>query len=327
MNPTKRQTAKQKAIIIAGQLIGIILLISILMLTGCSPAEGSSDTAKSNESSDNTQDEASDDLIKVRYGVMTGNIDHHIAAVAQEQGFYKDHGLDVEVTEYAAGINTIDAIITGQLDIGFVADYAGVNRIGNTSKDTDLRFFGQFASSAQTKLYVNPETISDLSDIKGKNIISLPGTVWDYWNGLTLEKAGITEFDVTPVPVDSAQSAIAVATSGDGDCFWASGENARQLEAIGWKPIMAQEDLDAVTYQFFMASQAYLLANEDTVAAFLSATQDAIDYVLNNTDDAAEIVNAKNGLDQEVFKNILNGYTLGIGFSQEGYDDLASINS
>jgi NitT/TauT family transport system substrate-binding protein len=34
-----------------------------------------------------------------------------------------------EISEFAAGINTIDAITTGQLDIGNFADYAGINRI------------------------------------------------------------------------------------------------------------------------------------------------------------------------------------------------------
>lgn len=41
----------------------------------------------------------------------------------------KTKGVTFEISEFAAGINTIDAITTGQLDIGNFADYAGINRI------------------------------------------------------------------------------------------------------------------------------------------------------------------------------------------------------
>ena len=41
----------------------------------------------------------------------------------------KTKGVTFEISEFAAGINTIDASTTGQLDFGNFADYAGINWI------------------------------------------------------------------------------------------------------------------------------------------------------------------------------------------------------
>lgn len=319
---------------ITAGILSVFLVVSAL--TGCGSLASSSESQGSanspSEASGSAAESGSEEagksggLTPVRLGVMTSNIDHEIALIAEDQGFYKENGLDVTITEYAAGINTVDAITTDQLDIGFVADYAGVNRIGNTSKDTDLRFFANFASSAQTDLYVNPKTISVLSDLKGKNFITQPGTVWDYWTGLTIQKAGLTSDDVNLVQVSSAAEGLAVAQSGGGDAYWASGANAQKLEEAGWKAILSQEELNAVTYQFYLATESYLEKNEETVESFLKATQETIDYIEDNSDEAAAFLNQKVGIEKSIFLAYLKAYDLGIGFSQDALDDLNSIN-
>lgn len=298
--------------------VAMVLVVSMIF-TGC--GQKSTDT-NSNSSSTNT-----DGLTTIRLGVMTSNISHQYAIIGQEQGIYKEHGLDVEVTEYAAGINTVDALVTGQLDVGFVADFAGINRIGNTSSNSNLRFFAQIASSAMTQFYVNPDKIKTLSDLKGKNVITLLGTVWEYWNAKTLEKAGLTTDDVEFKSVESAQDGLAVANSGEADAFWASGENASRLKAYGWEPILTQEDLESATYQIYMSNEEYLSQNQETVQKFLQATQEIIDYINDNTDEAADIINDKTGMDQDVFKNSLTAYNLGLDFDQKVYDELNEINN
>lgn len=299
-------------------MVAMVLVFS-MVLTGC--GQGSSDKNTTSESS------GSGELTTIRLGVMTSNISHQYAIIGQEQGIYEKYGLNVEVTEYAAGINTVDALATGQLDVGFVADFAGINRIGNTSSDSNLRFFAQIASSSMTKFYVNPEKIKTLSDLKGKNIITLLGTVWEYWNAQTLEEAGLTADDVEYKAVDSAQDGLAIANSGEADAFWASGENATRLEGYGWEPILTQEDLESATYQIYMTNEEYLSQNQETIQEFLKATQEIIDYINDNTDDAADIIYDKTGMSQDVFKNSLTAYELGLDFDQKVYDELNAINN
>lgn len=294
-----------------------LILVFSFLLTGC----GASGSSSENSGSSN------DSLTTVRLGVMTGNISHQYALIGQEKGIYEKYGLSVETTEYSAGINTVDAIVTGQLDIGFVADFAGINRIGNTSTDSNLKFFAQIANSAITELYVNPEKIKTLSDLKGKNIITLLGTVWEYWNAKTLDAAGLTADDVEYKAVDSAQDGLAIANSGDADAFWASGENASRLQEYGWKSIYTQQDMNTSTYQVYMSNSDYLSQNQETVQAFLKATQEIIEYIQNNTDDAADLIYEKTGMEQSVFKNSIDSYELTLSFDQDTYDTLNDINN
>lgn len=268
-----------------------------------------------------------DGAITLRYGVMTGNVDAWIATVAQQQGYYADNGLNVQVSEYASGINTVDAIATGQLDIGFVADFAGVNRIGNTSGASDLRFLARFSSSSSSKLYVNPDHVSTLSDLRGKGLLTVRGTVWEYWDGLTLQKAGLTSSDVNVESLESLQDAVSAAGAGNGDALWASGANAAKLVEYGWEPILTLEQLEAPTLLFLMSTESFAQSNAQALANFFKAEQQAIDFIASNTDEAADAVYQKNGLSQDQFKQSVAALDLGIGFTDSDYQELDNIKT
>lgn len=203
-------------------------------LAGCGTqsSQAAGDTKK--EDTQTAGDAKTQEVQTVRLGVMTGNSDHWVAEVGTEQGIFEKYGIELKVTEFAAGINTIDAIVTDQVDIGNLADYAAINRLGNTQDDTDLRLIANFSSSSTGKLYVNPKEVTSLTDLSGKGLVTLAGTVWDYWNAKTLEQAGIEGDQQVLVNVDSAQAALGVMTTGEGVAFWASGTNAKNLRKQGW---------------------------------------------------------------------------------------------
>ena len=122
----------------AAVLAGVVFVIA--GLTGCSknaenadkkstvPVAAAESTAAAEESKENEQIE----LTNVRLGVYTGGADHYIALVGKNQGIFEKYGLNVESYEFPSGIATVDAMTNDQVDIGMVADYALVNRIGNS---------------------------------------------------------------------------------------------------------------------------------------------------------------------------------------------------
>ncbi|MCD8018754.1 MAG: ABC transporter substrate-binding protein [Clostridiales bacterium] len=112
---------KQKA-------VSLLLVLGLAIgLTGCQSNsnvknEGTEDTLVTEESNYET----------IRVGVFTGGLDHYLAVIGSEEGIFQEYGINLELTEFASGINTVDAIVTGQADVGMAADFALVNRIGNT---------------------------------------------------------------------------------------------------------------------------------------------------------------------------------------------------
>lgn len=296
-------------------------------LAGCG-ASSQTNGSVQNESAKNESTQTTGDTKEVqtiRLGVMTGNSDHWVAEVGTEKGIFEKYGIELQVTEFAAGINTVDAIVTDQVDIGNLADYAAINRLGNTQDNTDLRMIANFESSSTGKLYVNPKEVTELSDISGKGLVTLAGTVWDYWNAKTFEQAGITEDQQVLVNVDSAQAALGVMTTGEGVAFWASGTNAKKLEEAGMEPLIAMDDLGLRTDSYFITTEKYIDENEELLTNYLKAFQETQDWVLENQEEAAEIVEEKTGIPKDQFLENLKQEKLLMGFTQDTIDHLNGI--
>lgn len=302
----------------------VVLLGTTLTITGCGNTGG---TPAAEQGAVEAKASENAGAVKLRLGVMTGNIEHLISVIGREKGFFEKNGIDLEVTEYAAGINSVDALTMDQLDVALAADFAILNRIGNT-EGSDLKIITSYAYAAGAggQLFVNPERIKDENDFKGKKLINLPGVVYEYWNELVRDKYGLTADELEFVNVDSQPSAVAVATRGDGDAFWGSGEVAAQLAALGWTPILNLSDLNAMTTMFFIAKEGYAKENSDTLKKFYAGVTETIEYIQSNTDDAAAIIESKAGLKPEMFKQIVAAMNLGIQFNTEEFEYLDGVN-
>ena len=290
-----------------------------------SASEGSATAETSTRSQ--TAAESFDDVapFTVRVGVCPNTDLYYLAIVDKHIDFFKDYGITYETTEFAVGINTIDAITTGQLDIGNFADYAGVNRIGNTVSDTNLRAFVNTGNHNSSELYVNPEKIKSGEDLDKGNLISIPGVVYEYEYGKAFETYGVNPEDATIVNVSSAAEAIALAASGEGDSFWASASVKDQFAAYGWQPLVDLDGVDARMYGYLVSTSDYLESHQREVAKFLKATREGFQYIEDHQDEVAEWINQETGFDKELFKRTWQENDHNYGFDQEAYEDLVKV--
>lgn len=310
--------------VFTGAAVLAVTLAAALGATGCGN-ESVSKGASGEASKESSSESSSGELTTLKFGVMTGNIDHQVITVGIEKGFFEENGIDLQYSEYAAGINTVDALTTDQIDVGIAADFAILNRIGNT-ENSDLKIVANYANIAAQKLYVDPEKISDIKDLKGKKLLNLQGTIWEYWDALTIQKAGLTKEDVELVNVDSQPSAVTVASQGDADAYWASGDTAAKLAGFGWKPVLELSDLDATTTMFFIARENYAKENAETLKKFYAGFQKTVDYIEANVDETASIISDKLGLTEENVKAIFASYDLGVQFKKNIYEYLDGVN-
>ena len=261
----------------------------------------------------------------IRVGVNSGDGNQYLKILDNHTNFLKDRGINLETTEFAAGINTIDAITTDQLDVGLFADYAGVNRIGNTLADTELRAFAMIRKSTNTDLYVNPNKIKEPKDIEGATAISMAGVVFEYDYGKFFETYDIDKSKVEIVNVGSAQEAIALAATNGADSFWVNKQIAPKFEEAGWKPLVNLADVDATMFSFLVANESYLEEHQAEVAKFLAVSDEAFEYIDANIDEFADWVQADIGLEKDLvirgWKEASHKYT----FPQEAYEDLLKV--
>lgn len=271
--------------------------------------------------------EKAEELTTVRIAIMTGGASHWYAVIGDKEGIFEKHGLKAEISEFAAGINTVDAVAMGQADFGNLADYAAVNRIGNTKDETNLVIIDRLSTSSGSTnggLYV-ADGITSVKELAGVPFATQTGTVWDYWLAKTYEYAGIAETDQNIVSVDSIASAVALMTTGDVQAVWASGQNAQKLEDAGFKPILTLNDLDLYTDAYYISTTDYVEKNPEVVQAFIEAQEETAEWIENNKEAAAKDFEAASGVKTEQFLSDIESSKLVTDFTAETLEHLNGI--
>lgn len=283
---------------------------------------GSNDSDKTEDSA--SESDASTELTTVRAAIMTNGAMHWISVIGDESGIFENHGIKLEISEFAAGINTVDAIVTEQADIGNLADYAAVNRFGNT-QDKNLRIISRISTGTGGALYVDGSKIQSLEDLAGEPFATQVGTVWDYWNAKAYEAGGVAKEDQNIVSVDSGASAVTLMTTGEATAFWASGTNAAKLEEAGLDVLTTLEDLGLTVDAYYIVSTSFLENNPKVVEEYLKASQETIDWIYDNKEQAAEIIEKRLGTTQEQFLSDLEATELIIDYPQTTQKHLTDI--
>ena len=301
------------------KVIGLLTagVLAAASLAGCgNSASGNADTQTSQAADVNSDSvaieaagaptDAPAEKTLLRLAVMTGGLDQYIDEVGQWQGIFEKHGLEVEITEYVYGIATIDAIVNGTADIGNMADYATVNRLGNTYGVTDLKIFSDLGAPVGDQvggLYVAPEYADDISSLDGsKGFMTTTGTVVDYYIARAIEYLGFDYDAQNIIAIDSVQTGLAVASAGDASAYFVSGSSAARFDEIGWVKIASADEIGISTTAYLLSTEGFISEHTDALAQYLLAVDETIDFINNNLDETAEYLGEKLDLIPEDFK-------------------------
>lgn len=306
------------------QKITALVVLTALTVTGC----GNTNSPASSNSSGGSSDTAAQKLTKVNFGVVTNSPTHWISILDKDTGIFAKHGIELVSTEFAMGINAVDSMALNQVDFTSTADYAGVNRIGNTADKTNFRYLAETCAGNTGDLYVNPKLIKKPSDLEGKTVITIAGTVYDYYYAKLFETYKLDKSKIKTATVSSAAEAAAIAKGkGDGVAFWSSAGGAnKQLEEAGWKPLVSLKDIGLSLHQYINGSSDFVENNPKVTQEFLTAYEESLEYIYSHLDETAKTINKKTGLDESIYKDTFND-TYELSFSQESYEALQDINT
>lgn len=306
------------------KFLGTALISTIIVSSFASCASGSeSNTNKASS-------EGNDELRNLRVALMTGQPDQYAVFIGTEEGIFEKHNIRLETTEYAVGINTVDAIVNGTADTGLLADFAAVNRFGNTLHDTNLNLFAELSSSKAKDggVYVAPEYANDLSKLADSaGWITNIGTVSEYYNWQGQVALGLDPSTQKAVNTDSTQTALAAASKGNASAVVANGSLAKKYEELGWVLAATSDEVGSVVGTYLVTTNEFLDENTDLLADYLTALNESVDYINNNLDESAKKISEKFGIEAEQFKADWKTQTIVIGFSEEGAKNLDDVNS
>ncbi len=201
--------------------------------------------------------------------------------IAEQLGYFKDEGLDVNIVDFAGGSRALQAVVGGSAD---VVSGAFEHTINMQFKGQPMRAFVLQGAAPQIVLGVNPKTLPDfkgIADLKGKKIgVTAPGSSTNVMLNFVLAKAGLRPSDVSIVGVGASNGAVAAMRSGQIDAISNLDPVITLLNRSGDLKIVTDTRKLAEAEQVFggpmpagclYAPQAFVDKNPNTVQALANA--------------------------------------------------------
>ncbi len=212
--------------------------------------------------------------------------------VAMHNGYFKEEGLNIELSMISGANNVASAVLSKDIDIGFCGPEATIYVYNGGEKDYLVSFAGLTKRDGQ--FLVSRKKVKDFKfeNLKGKEVLAgriagMPELNFEN----ALKNARINKKDViinTSVDFANLTSAF---LSGTGDYVNLFEPNATKLENEGRGFIVASigEKSGEMPYTAFNARKSYIENNKETIKKFTRAIHKGLKYTKDH--DAKEISN------------------------------------
>ena len=201
--------------------------------------------------------------------------------IAEQMGYFKAEGLDVNIVDFAGGSRALQAVVGGSAD---VVSGAYEHTINMHAKGQPMRAFVLQGAAPQIVLGVNPKTMPNfksVADLKGKKIgVTAPGSSTNVMVNFVLAKAGLKPSDVSIIGVGAANGAVAAMRAGQIDAISNLDPVITLLQRSGDLKIVSDTRLMAEAEKVFggpmpagclYAPQAFLDKHPNTAQALTNA--------------------------------------------------------
>ncbi|MBU8879848.1 ABC transporter substrate-binding protein [Bacillus sp. FJAT-29790] len=236
-----------------------------------------------------------DKVQNVRIGEVTRSIFYAPQYVALEKGFFKEEGLNVELTTTAGGDKTMTALLSNSIDVALVGSETSIYVSAQGSNDPVINF-AQLTQTDGTFL-VSRHKIENFTwdQLKGTTFLGQrKGGMPQMAGEFVLKKHGIDPHkDLNLIQnIDFANIAPAFA-SGTGEFVQLFEPTASVFEKEGKGYIVASFGTESghIPYTSFMTKQSYINNNKDTVEKFTRAIYKAQQWVeTHSSKETAEAI-------------------------------------
>ncbi|REE68799.1 NitT/TauT family transport system substrate-binding protein [Paenibacillus taihuensis] len=212
---------------------------------------------------------------KVRIGEVTRSIFYAPQYVAITNGFFKDEGLDVELTTTPGGDKTMSALLSGNIDVALVGSETSVY-VSVQGSDDPIINFAQLTQTDGTFLISRaPIDNFDWNMLKGSKFLGQrKGGMPQMAGEFVLKKHGIDPHnDLELIQNVEFANIVPAFTSGDEQFVQLFEPSATMLEQQGKGYVVASFGTESghLPYTAYMTKSTYMKKNADTVQKFTNA--------------------------------------------------------
>ncbi len=257
--------------------------------------------------------------------------------VALERGFFREQGIEPEMTKLMGGPPNVAAMMTNQIEVSAVlVTLEGLN--ANVKKPGVAMYI---SLNSQTKVWKMEQFVvrngfkaETIADLKGAKLLSAPGPANLNTAKAILARNGLKDGDYTIDQLDMGQHVNAM-TAGTFDGGYTLEPNAsmmikagvaRSLEAgVISKYILGDEKADAFAAGCAMTSD-FIAKRSEVARRFAAAWRKAIDFINKNPDEARKYL-AKNTFTPDNVVDMVSmlGYVMAGDMSARQISDLQQL--
>lgn len=264
---------------IIATIIGVIIIVAIVI--------GMMTIQKSNQKES--------DLKQIRVNEVTRSVFYAPQYVAINNGYFKEQGIEIELSTGQGADAVMTAVLSNSCDIGFAGPEASVY-VYNEGKEDYTEVFAQLTKKDGSFLIARNETDEfSWQDLKGKTIIpgrkgGVPYMTLEY----VLKKNGIDpQKDVTlddSIKFDLMAGAFA---SGNADyvTLFEPTASLTQNENKGYIVASVGEEAGEIPYTAYFAKKSYIENNGEIIQGFTNAIYQGQKWVSAHTaKEIAEVI-------------------------------------
>jgi NitT/TauT family transport system substrate-binding protein len=247
--------------------IAVLLIVSFLILAGCSSTGKGSASGKPET---------------VRYSEVIRSIFYAPQYLAMEKGFFKEEGIIVDSTTAQGSDKGAAALLAGSADVALIGPETTIY-IFNQNGGKTLKVFHQLTTSDGSFL-MSREKKSDFkwSDLQGKQVIGWrPGSAPQMVLSTVLKENKVTGADVVTNIASTAM--VGAFTSGKGDYIQVYEPNVSILEDQGKAFVVASlgEAKKDFPETSFVATSDYIKKNPQLIEKWVRAVTKATQWIIS----------------------------------------------
>ncbi len=239
----------------------------------------------------------------VRIGYLLGDLHQLPFFVAQDKGFFKDEGINVQVAgPFDAGPAEMDALAANQLDMGYVGIAPSVLAAARKIDLSIISGVNLEGSALATEIGIN-----SVADLKSKKVATpAPGSIQYVMLGMLLSQNSLSFSDLdlfpgTIKPPDMPQSLQTGRISGY--FVWEPFVAKSVVGGYGKALVESKEIWPGHPCCVVVTRNDFALKNDNTVAAVIRAHRKAVQFITDNPADAKTIAQKWTRLDAAIIDN------------------------
>lgn len=227
--------------------------------------------------------------------------------LAEQEGYFADEGLDVEIVAFNGGGDLVRGMVAGAVDIG-VGALAEVLLAVEAGQDIRA-FYGGFNMSLFA--WFGVEGVDSIEDAHGKRFgVTSFGSSTDFLTRYILAANGLDpQTDVQIIPGGRAGARLAAMDAGQLDVNIFSAVEKFIAMDRGYKQLYSQRDISAeYPNHAFYARLPLIEENPEAMKAFLRAFVHGVRLAKANPELAAQVIAERSGVEDQYALSTYNDF-------------------